>query len=367
MVHLARSAATLLLAAPLADALSATPQYSRRHPHHARRQSAAVIMQTLQDDKPKISSALPSGLSAQMADVRAQLEADEQASAMMAALRGSNINDDDNAASGTTMQVVEMRRGEGDDTLPLVYDPEGLAAYFAKRPGAVITRVAQVATTSAGWVASVALDALKGELTSGSPAEVAAVGRLRSVLVSLGPFFIKLGQALSIRPDILSPQAMVQLQQLCDKVPPFDSNLAMATIREDLNCDDVRAHTHATTTHPTHLIHTTHTHHASPSHRCQRSSPRLPPSPSPPPRWVRSTKRRSATRATRSPSRCSVPLSSRPSRSTSTWRVCSVYYCGRRPSRSGLMWLGCSMSSRPTFIRSWIMSWSARMASVWRR
>ena len=188
MVHLARSAATLLLAAPLADALSATPQYSRRHPHHARRQSAAVIMQTLQDDKPKISSALPSGLSAQMADVRAQLEADEQASAMMAALRGSNINDDDNAASGTTMQVVEMRRGEGDDTLPLVYDPEALSSYFAKRPGAVATRIAQVASASAGWLASVAFDAVRGELKAGSDAEKAAVARLRGVLVSLGPF-----------------------------------------------------------------------------------------------------------------------------------------------------------------------------------
>ena len=33
-----------------------------------------------------------------------------------------------------------------------------------------------------------------------------------------GPFFIKLGQALSIRPDILSPKAMVELQKLCDKV-----------------------------------------------------------------------------------------------------------------------------------------------------
>lgn len=44
------------------------------------------------------------------------------------------------------------------------------------------------------------------------------VRALRNVIVSLGPFFIKLGQALSIRPDILSPKAMVELQQLCDKV-----------------------------------------------------------------------------------------------------------------------------------------------------
>jgi len=33
-----------------------------------------------------------------------------------------------------------------------------------------------------------------------------------------GPAYIKLGQALSIRPDILSPAAMTELQKLCDKV-----------------------------------------------------------------------------------------------------------------------------------------------------
>jgi hypothetical protein len=34
-------------------------------------------------------------------------------------------------------------------------------------------------------------------------------------------------QALSIRPDILSPAAMGELQKLCDKVPSFDSAIAM--------------------------------------------------------------------------------------------------------------------------------------------
>lgn len=34
-------------------------------------------------------------------------------------------------------------------------------------------------------------------------------------------------QALSIRPDLLSPAAMGELQKLCDKVPSFDSVIAM--------------------------------------------------------------------------------------------------------------------------------------------
>jgi predicted unusual protein kinase regulating ubiquinone biosynthesis (AarF/ABC1/UbiB family) len=41
---------------------------------------------------------------------------------------------------------------------------------------------------------------------------------MREIVTSLGPAYIKLGQALSIRPDILSPAAMTELQKLCDKV-----------------------------------------------------------------------------------------------------------------------------------------------------
>mmetsp|Transcript_88838 Transcript_88838/g.162856 ORF Transcript_88838/g.162856 Transcript_88838/m.162856 type:complete len:841 (+) Transcript_88838:98-2620(+) len=173
-------------------------------------------------------------LSRQMKDMRTAMAEDEQSAALISALRGTNLNDDDAAASGTKMQVVEMQRSVGDDSLPLEYDPEALAAYFKKRPVAVLTRLAQVAGTAGSWAVATAFSALQGKLTPGSDAEVAAVAGLRQVLVSLGPFYIKLGQALSIRPDILSPQAMVQLQQLCDKVPPFDSKIAMETIREEL-------------------------------------------------------------------------------------------------------------------------------------
>lgn len=51
--------------------------------------------------------------------------------------------------------------------------------------------------------------------------EVAGAIELREIVTSLGPAYIKLGQALSIRPDILSPAAMTELQKLCDKVKAF--------------------------------------------------------------------------------------------------------------------------------------------------
>ena len=198
-----------------------------------RSRGRAPHMQVRTPDKPAVPSSV-SAMSSQMRDLQDDLMEDERARVMMQALRGQNLNDDDTAALGTRMQVVEMSRGEGDDVLPTVYDPEQLAAYFAKRPVAVLTRMFQIASTGAGWTFGVLIDALKGDLKPGSDAEVRQVAKLRGVVVSLGPFFIKLGQALSIRPDILSPKAMVELQQLCDKVPPFDSAEAMRTIETEL-------------------------------------------------------------------------------------------------------------------------------------
>lgn len=130
------------------------------------------------------------------------------------------------------MKIVEFSKSSDDkDVLPLVYDPTQLQNYFKKRPGAVITRLTQLTTASFGFILDLAFDFLTGNTND---IEVRRAAQLRNTIVSLGPFFIKLGQALSIRPDILSPRAMVELQQLCDKVPCFDSKLAMKTIEEEL-------------------------------------------------------------------------------------------------------------------------------------
>ncbi|KAJ1449624.1 ABC1 family-domain-containing protein [Pelagophyceae sp. CCMP2097] len=178
------------------------------------------------------STARPSStadMADQMKDMRAQMEKDPKASMMMQALRGTNMNEDDSQLAGIRMQVVEMRAGEVG--LPTVYKPEVLAAYFAERPGAVLSRVTQIVTTSAAFLAALAWDAARGKVEEN---EVKRAAALRNTIVSLGPFFIKLGQALSIRPDILSPRAMVELQQLCDKVPSYDSALAFALIESEL-------------------------------------------------------------------------------------------------------------------------------------
>ncbi len=54
--------------------------------------------------------------------------------------------------------------------------------------------------------------------------------RLRLALEELGPIFVKFGQVLSTRRDVLAEDIADELAKLQDQVPPFDSNLAVATI-----------------------------------------------------------------------------------------------------------------------------------------
>ncbi len=58
--------------------------------------------------------------------------------------------------------------------------------------------------------------------------------RLRRALEDLGPIFVKFGQVLSTRRDLMPPDIADELARLQDRVPPFDSDLAIAQIRKSL-------------------------------------------------------------------------------------------------------------------------------------
>lgn len=53
---------------------------------------------------------------------------------------------------------------------------------------------------------------------------------LRKSLIELGPIFVKFGQALSTRPDVLPPDIALELCQLQDNVPPFASDRVLPII-----------------------------------------------------------------------------------------------------------------------------------------
>jgi len=57
---------------------------------------------------------------------------------------------------------------------------------------------------------------------------------LFEALVSLGPSFIKLGQLLSVRPDILPQEYLKELEKLQDEVPPAPFEQVESLIRSEL-------------------------------------------------------------------------------------------------------------------------------------
>ena len=178
-----------------------------------------------------------SQISSQIKDIRAQMEEDEDLNTLMAGLRGTNIDDSDFAADGVKMRVVDLDKikaeGGDDDRLPLYYDPELIAQYWRRRPGAVAQRILQLSTIAGSFITGIIADLVTNKTSENS---VKRAIQLREIVTSLGPAYIKLGQALSIRPDILSPQAMTELQKLCDKVPSFDNKIAFDTLERELGC-----------------------------------------------------------------------------------------------------------------------------------
>lgn len=58
--------------------------------------------------------------------------------------------------------------------------------------------------------------------------------RLREAFEELGPLFIKLGQLLATRRDLLPANILDELVKLQDQVPPFPSRIAMAIVEAEL-------------------------------------------------------------------------------------------------------------------------------------
>ncbi|KAI3957076.1 hypothetical protein MKW92_016140 [Papaver armeniacum] len=214
-------------------------QHSRRR---SRRRNLVVSVAT--EQPPSSSSAPPppsrrkpiindnsrmGNVSQEIKRVRAQMEENEEVAILMRGLRGQNLNDSQFAADDVQLRLVEIE--ERGDSLPLVYDPDIISAYWGKRPRSVATRIVQLTSVAGGFLSRLLWDVITKKVKQN---EVARAIEIREIVTSLGPAYIKLGQALSIRPDILSPAAMTELQKLCDKVPSFPDDMAMALIESEL-------------------------------------------------------------------------------------------------------------------------------------
>nr|WP_242036154.1 AarF/ABC1/UbiB kinase family protein [Cyanobium sp. FACHB-13342] len=115
----------------------------------------------------------------------------------------------------------------------LSYDPAAITRIYAGHPQRLIRRLWQTLVPIGLYLLGVGFDWLTGQLKTSDRARARAK-EAADLVASLGPAFIKAGQALSTRPDIVPPLLLEELAQLQDQLPGFDSALAMACIEEDL-------------------------------------------------------------------------------------------------------------------------------------
>jgi len=111
------------------------------------------------------------------------------------------------------------------------YNSDLLASALAGRGAELAGRAAQVTAALAGFAARVAGDVVGGEVEARAPARAR---ELKATLTRLGPSFVKVGQILSTRPDLLPPAYLAALSELQDDIPPFATPLALALIEEEL-------------------------------------------------------------------------------------------------------------------------------------
>ena len=122
------------------------------------------------------------------------------------------------------------RGGVDEDDLPKAYDSEKIAKYWARRPIAVMKRSAGLLTEVLTWAT-----ALVGDVTSNTVEQNAPIrAKALKELISGQGAFVKVGQAVAIRPDLLPPAYLEEFQTLLDQVEAFPSEDARKLIQKTI-------------------------------------------------------------------------------------------------------------------------------------
>ncbi|HEY9764180.1 MAG TPA: AarF/ABC1/UbiB kinase family protein [Trichocoleus sp.] len=113
----------------------------------------------------------------------------------------------------------------------LSYDPDAIAAYYGKRPFRVLLRILKILLPFISLYLGLWWDRQTQQQAAN---ELKRAQQFRKMLTRLGPAYIKVGQALSTRPDLVSPTFLEELTKLQDQLPPFSSDLAYHFIEVEL-------------------------------------------------------------------------------------------------------------------------------------
>ncbi|MGB6169434.1 MAG: AarF/ABC1/UbiB kinase family protein [Geitlerinemataceae cyanobacterium] len=120
---------------------------------------------------------------------------------------------------------------DADDRTALHYDAEAIAAYYRSRPFEVYGRFLAIVLPLIRFFLGLRWDRQFNRLKAN---ERRRAVQLREILTRLGPAYIKIGQALSTRPDVVPPLYLEELGKLQDQLPPFPNEVAFRFIEEEL-------------------------------------------------------------------------------------------------------------------------------------
>jgi len=135
------------------------------------------------------------------------------------------------AGDGEVPVSDAQRRAASRSQAPLRYDPVASARKFSRDPVRVAARAAEIAQSLSSFAVDVALDYQRGTMEANSRKRAE---QLRAKLTRLGPAFVKVGQALSTRPDLLPTQYLEELSTLQDALPTFEDEEAFALVEKEL-------------------------------------------------------------------------------------------------------------------------------------
>lgn len=127
------------------------------------------------------------------------------------------------------------------------YDAKAIAAYYRWRPWKALSRTIGIGSAFLGFVLGLWWDGRQSpvqkpgtqeptaqELNSRAQRLAQRANHLRRILIRLGPTYIKVGQALSTRPDLVSKDFLAELEKLQDQLPAFSNAKAFALIEAHL-------------------------------------------------------------------------------------------------------------------------------------
>ncbi len=110
------------------------------------------------------------------------------------------------------------------------YNPAADLRWLLQRPHLLVSRLVVLL-----WqLSSLALVLVLQGNSSSARTQKRLAERILTTLTNLGPCFIKVGQALSTRPDLVRRDWLDQLTRLQDNLPPFPHAVALATIEAEL-------------------------------------------------------------------------------------------------------------------------------------